>query len=87
MTLDVGCVADPDDRPHMLAAHAAGVPYLLTLDERHLPHGMIVAGVQCWHPDTFLTLFYQQNPNAYRRTRQRITTLPSALTIRQQSPT
>jgi hypothetical protein len=84
VALDVSGVADPDDRPHILAAHAAGVPYLLTLDQRHLPRGTIVGGVQCWHPDTFLTLFYQQNPDAYRRTRQRITKLPSALPIRLQ---
>lgn len=41
---------------------------LLTLDQRHLPHGAVIAGVRCWHPDTFLTEFYQQNPGAFRRT-------------------
>lgn len=45
IALDVSGVADPDDRPHILAAHAAGVGYLLTLDQRHLPHGTIVGGV------------------------------------------
>jgi predicted nucleic acid-binding protein len=30
-------VLDPDDRLHVLAARSVGAPYLLTLDDRHLP--------------------------------------------------
>jgi predicted nucleic acid-binding protein len=75
-------IDDPDDRLHVLAARASGAAYLLTLDERHLPHGAIYAGVQCWHPDSFLTLFYQQNPDAYERAIQLIEELPDALALR-----
>lgn len=60
-------VTDPDDRPILRAALAAGVSYPLSLDRRHLPHGTVFHGVRCWHPDTFLTLFYEQNPDAYDR--------------------
>jgi predicted nucleic acid-binding protein len=79
---DVGGVADPDDRLHILAARAAGALYFLTLDDRHLPHGAVFAGVQCWHPDTFLTLFFRQNPDAYSRARRFINQLPDAVSLR-----
>jgi predicted nucleic acid-binding protein len=75
-------VSDPDDRLHIRSAHAAGANYLLTLDNRHLLHGAIYAGVACWHPDTFLTLFFQQNPAAYTRTVRALKRLPSALATR-----
>ena len=73
---EVGALSGPDDRVHILSAQAANVPYLLTLDQRHLPHGILVGRVQCWHPDTFLTLFYQQNRDAYDRAKQAIKKLP-----------
>lgn len=64
--------AVPDAADWVLIQTALGnnATVLLTLDQRHLPHGAIIAGVECWHPDTFLTLFYQQNPDAYRRIRR-----------------
>jgi predicted nucleic acid-binding protein len=77
--IELNGLSDPDDRPHILAARTAGAPFLLTLDHLHLPHGAIFAGVQCWHPDTFLTLFYQQNPHAYARARRAIKKLPALL--------
>jgi predicted nucleic acid-binding protein len=80
--IDLTDLSDPDDRHHILAARAAGAPFFLTLDQLHLPYGSIFAGVQCWHPDTFLTLFYQQNPDAYTRARRSIGRLPAALTRR-----
>jgi hypothetical protein len=72
-------VVDADDRLHVLAARAAEALYLLTLDGRYLPHGAVFVGVQCWHPDTFLTLFYRQNPDAYLRARQSIELLPEGV--------
>lgn len=75
-------VADTADRPILRAALAAGASYLLSLDEHHFPHGTIVAGVRCWHPDTFLTLFYRQNPGAYVRASRGVTLLSGAITRR-----
>ena len=75
----LSAVADAADRPILHAALTADAPYLLSLDERHFPHGAVVAGVQCWHPDTFLTLFYQQNPGAYERVVLRLPTLPAPI--------
>ena len=75
-------MVDPDDRLHIRSARAAGANYFLTLDNRHLPHGAIYGGVACWHPDTFLTLFYQQNPAAYDRAKRAIKDLPDALRMR-----
>jgi predicted nucleic acid-binding protein len=75
-------VKDADDRPVIELARSVGAPYLLTLDERHLPHGAVIGGVQCWHPDTFLTLFYTQRPDAYLRAIAIIRTLPEAVTSR-----
>jgi predicted nucleic acid-binding protein len=75
-------VVDPDDRLHIRSARAAGAGYFLSLDNRHLPHGATYGGVACWHPDTFLTLFYQQNPDAYDRAKRSIEDLPNALKIR-----
>ena len=53
-------VSDAADRPVLAAALAAQAPYLLSLDARHFPHGAVFTGVRCWHPDTFLTAFFQQ---------------------------
>lgn len=75
-------VADSADRSVLHAALAGRASYLLTLDQRHLPHGTVFGGVQCWPPDTFLTLFYQQNPDAYVRVRRGITLLSDAITRR-----
>ena len=75
--LDV--LADAGDRLVLRTALAAGVPYLLSLDQRHLPHGAVFHGVQCWHPDSFLTLFYQQNPDAYERAVSRVQSAPASI--------
>ena len=75
-------VADAADRAVLRAALAGGASYLLTLDQRHLPHGTIFGGVQCWHPDTFLTLFYQQNPDTYVWVRREIPLLSGAINQR-----
>jgi predicted nucleic acid-binding protein len=63
-------VIDPADRPVLATAIAAGAHILLSLDQRHLPHGTVFQGVECWHPDTFLTLFFQQNPDVYDQVSQ-----------------
>ena len=72
-------VTDPADRQVLRAARAAGAPYLLALDRRHVPHGAIFEGVQCWHPDTFLTLFYQQNPAAFVRAARALADTPESI--------
>lgn len=67
-------VPDPSDTVLLQTALDSEAYVLLTLDQRHLPHGAVIAGIQCWHPDAFLTLFYQQNPHAYRRVVQFVRT-------------
>lgn len=83
----LAAVADPNDRPVRRAALAAGAPYLLSLDRRHLPHGTTFHGVRCWHPDTFLTLFYEQNPDAYRRAVDLVRETPTTVRRRLLPPT
>jgi hypothetical protein len=75
-------VRDVDDRSIVQFARSVGAPYLLTLDQRHLPHGSVIAGVQCWHPDTFLTLFYTQRPDAYLRAIAIIRMIPESISSR-----
>lgn len=75
-------VPDVDDRPLVAVAKRAGAIFLLSLDQRHLPHGATIAGVQCWHPDTFLPVFYTQNPDAYLRAIELIRTFPETITRR-----
>lgn len=75
--LDV--LSDAADRPILRTALAAQTTFLLSLDQRHFPHGTIFHGVQCWHPDTFLTLFYQQNPAAYAFAAKSVNDLPAAI--------
>lgn len=76
---DVEVIADPADRMVLRTALASGAQYILSLDNRHLPHGTVFHGVECWHPDTYLTTFYQQNPEAYRRATRGARTLPAAI--------
>jgi hypothetical protein len=75
-------VRDADDRPIVQFARSVGEPYLLTLDQQHLSHGSVIAGVQCWHPDTFLTLFYTQRPDAYLRAIALVRTIPESISGR-----
>jgi predicted nucleic acid-binding protein len=72
-------VPDIADRPVLRTALAARAPYLLSLDQRHFPHGTVYHGVQCWHPDAFLTLFYQQNPAAYEYAARSVNGLPESI--------
>lgn len=72
-------VSDPTDRHVLRTALAAQAPFLLSLDRRQFPHGSLLQGVRCWHPDSFLTLFYQQNPASYARARQRLDALPTSI--------
>lgn len=75
--LDV--LSDVGDRPVLRTALAAEAPYLLSLDQRHFPHGAVFYGVQCWHPDSFLTLFYQQNPAAHERAADGVRRVPASI--------
>jgi hypothetical protein len=75
----LAAVPDAADRPILRTAIAARAPYLLSLDRRHFPHGAVYGGVQCWHPDAFLTLFFHQNPRAFERAVQGLATSPEAV--------
>jgi predicted nucleic acid-binding protein len=71
-------VVDPGDWHLVHIAQRATAGVLLSLDQRHLPHGLAVGGVQCWHPNTFLTLLFQQNPELYQNAVQLVRDYPSA---------
>lgn len=77
--IPVDTVRDPNDWHLVHLSKRAKARILLSLDQRHLPHGLVVDGVQCWHPDTFLTLFFQQNPEVYQSAVQFVRKYPSAL--------
>jgi hypothetical protein len=75
----VEAIKDPADRMALRTALIGGARHILSLDERHLPHDVVFHGVRCWHPDTFLTIFYQQNPDANRRASAGVRMLPAAV--------
>jgi hypothetical protein len=58
-------VRDAQDRPILAGALATGAEYLLTADTATFPHGVEWQGLKFWHPDTFLTAFFQTNPDSY----------------------
>jgi predicted nucleic acid-binding protein len=75
----LSAVLDPGDRPVLAAALASGAAIILSNDQRHLRHGSDFHGVECWHPDTFLTVLFQQNPQAYRQVTQAIDSIKSTI--------
>lgn len=56
---------DEKDWPVLAGAVAAGCQYLLSLDQKSFPHGQGWRNVVFWHPDTFLTAFFQADAEAY----------------------
>lgn len=58
-------VRDAQDVPILAGALAIRAEYLLTTDAAAFPHGLGWQNLKFWHPDTFLTAFFQRNPDAY----------------------
>ena len=58
-------VSDPNDLPILASALATDAAFLLTTNEHHFPHGQAYQGVVFWHPDTFLTAYFEDAPEAY----------------------
>ena len=56
---------DEKDWPVLAGAVATGCQYLLSLDQKSFPHGQGWRNVVFWHPDTFLTAFFQADAEAY----------------------
>ncbi len=56
---------DKKDLPILAAAKATSCEYLLSSDEASFPHGESWGNVWYWHPDTFLTAFFEGCPEAY----------------------
>jgi len=57
---------DENDRPILAGAVATEAAFLLSRDKEAFPHGRNFGGVAFWHPDTFLTTLFEDNPDAYQ---------------------
>jgi len=64
-TLPPDAVPDPDDLPILSGAIATRSSFLVTTNTRDFPHGRVYQTVVFWHPDTFLTAYFEDDPEAY----------------------
>src|SRR5258706_6596210 len=64
-TLPPNAVPDPNDVPILAGALATRASFLLTTNNKDFPHGRAYQNVAFWHPDTFLTAYFEQDPEAY----------------------
>lgn len=60
-----GTVDDEKDVPILAAAMATQSTFLLSTNERDFPNGGAYQHVAFWHPDTFLTAYFEDHPDAY----------------------
>ncbi len=60
---------DALDREILVGALALKCDVLISRDQPMFPHGGEMHGVQLWHPDTFLTAFFQGDAQAYDQVR------------------
>lgn len=67
---------DEKDRSILVGAAAAECTFLLSRDKRSFPHGQRFGGIVCWHPDTFLTVLFQSQPDAYYEVSALVATSP-----------
>lgn len=58
-------ISDAKDIPILAGALACGATFLLSTNERHFPHGGSYESVVFWHPDTFLTTYFETDLEAY----------------------
>ncbi len=72
---------DEKDWPVLAGAVAAGAQYLLSLDQRSFPHGRGWRNVVFWHPDTFLTTFFQVDAEAYVDVRLDLADIPQPIPL------
>ena len=63
--LPSNAVRDPKDIPILAAALACGATFLLSTNERDFAHGGSYEEVVFWHPDTFLTTYFETDLEAY----------------------
>lgn len=63
--LPPNAVPDPNDLPILAGAIATKAAFLLTTNNKDFPHGQEYQGVVFWHPDTFLTAYFEDAPEAY----------------------
>lgn len=64
------------------AALAVGASFLLSLNQSDFPHGATHRSVVFWHPDTFLTAYFQSDQDAYVYVRDELTLLSDVLGAR-----
>lgn len=64
-TLPPNAVPDVKDIPVLAGALATRASFLLTTNEKDMPHGRMSENVVFWHPDTFLTAYFQDDSEAY----------------------
>src|SRR6266542_2926145 len=64
-TLPASVIPDPNDIPILAGALAAHASFLLTTNKSDFPHGNAYRSVVFWHPDTVLTAYFENHPEAY----------------------
>jgi hypothetical protein len=70
-------VPDENDRPILAGASAVDAAFLLSKDKETFPHGGTFDKLAFWHPDTFLTALFEDNPDAYATVIDELRLLPS----------
>jgi len=74
-------LADANDRPVLAAAIATETTFLLSRDRESFPHGGNSGEIAFWHPDTFLTALFEDNPNEYQDVLEELHLLPAEATL------
>jgi hypothetical protein len=69
-------LADRKDQAVLTAALAVGAQFLLSADRPSFDHLKRYGPLTCWHPDTFLTAYFQSDRAAYVTVCQELEKLP-----------
>ena len=72
-------VSDRKDMPVLAAALASGSTFLLSTNTRDFPHGRSHAQLVFWHPDTFLTAYFETDLDAYIFVAQELETYAASM--------
>ena len=64
-TLPPNVVRDPKDVPVLAGALATRSSFLLTANTKDFPHAQSYQYVVFWHPDTFLTAYFEDDSESY----------------------
>lgn len=64
-TLPPNTAPDLNDIPVLAGALATRASFVLTTNQKDMPHGRVYENVVFWYPDTFLTAYFEEDPEAY----------------------